>query len=86
MTTIDEDDGACIHGVWPDTSCSICSGADARRAAAAREVVYWFTAQFESRLACGCIAVAGERIGRCVDEAYVCQAHGVGAPNPRRER
>lgn len=46
--SIDLDDGDCIHGVWPATSCSICSGHDAADRKVAERAPVTFTAAYES--------------------------------------
>lgn len=73
MTVIDERDDECRHGVFPATSCSICSGADARRKAESHAVEYTFPAQYDGTLACGHYAMIGDIIAKRADGSYVCE-------------
>lgn len=76
MTTIDSYDDECRHGMFPASSCSICNGNDARRAAADTTVVHWFEARYDGPIACGCHVQIGDRIGRRADNTFVCSDHG----------
>lgn len=60
----------------PKSQCSKCNGLEARRAEAAAEIVGWFSARYDSRIACGCYVRQGDIIGRRADDTYVCSTHG----------
>lgn len=72
MTTIDERDDECIHGMFPPTSCTICNGRDAARARAAAAIEYEFPARYISLLGCGHFSTIGETIARRADGTLVC--------------
>lgn len=72
MTTIDEFEDCCIHGMLPPSSCTICTGKDRARAKAAAEVIQRFPARYSTRLACGHHVDVGDIIARRNDDSYVC--------------
>lgn len=68
-----EEGGACIHGVWPATSCTIGSGRDSLVLERLIIVGRW-KARFHGKCArCGDDIAVGEPIAQDTEDNYLCE-------------